>query len=60
VLVENIFSWPGIGKYAVDVALAKDFVPLVGVTLMTGFVIVVINLVTDLLYGVLDPRIRYG
>ncbi|MFN8371250.1 MAG: ABC transporter permease [Anaerolineae bacterium] len=60
VLVENIFSWPGIGNYAVSAALTKDFVPLVGVTLMTGFVIVVINLMTDLLYGVFDPRIRYA
>ena len=60
VLVENIFSWPGIGNYAVSAALTKDFVPLMGVTLLTGFVIVLINLVTDLIYGVLDPRIRYS
>ncbi|MBX3085701.1 MAG: ABC transporter permease [Anaerolineae bacterium] len=59
VLVENIFSWPGIGNYAVSAALTKDFVPLMGVTLLTGFVIVVLNLITDLLYGWLDPRIRY-
>ncbi len=60
VLVENIFSWPGIGNYAVSAALTKDFVPLMGVTLMTGFVIVVLNLITDLVYAVLDPRIRYA
>jgi peptide/nickel transport system permease protein len=60
VLVENIFSWPGIGNYAVSAALTKDFVPLVGVTLLTGLVIVLINFATDLLYGFLDPRIRYG
>jgi peptide/nickel transport system permease protein len=59
VLVESIFSWPGIGGYAVDAALSKDFVPLMGVTLLTGLVIVIVNLLTDLLYGVLDPRIRY-
>jgi peptide/nickel transport system permease protein len=60
VLVESIFSWPGIGGYAVDAALSKDFVPLMGVTLLTGLVIVIVNLLTDLLYGVLDPRIRYA
>jgi peptide/nickel transport system permease protein len=60
VLVENIFSWPGIGNYAVSAALTKDFVPLMGVTLMTGFVIVVLNLITDLVYAMLDPRIRYA
>jgi peptide/nickel transport system permease protein len=60
VLVESVFSWPGIGTYAVTAALNKDFVPLMGVTLLTGFAIVVVNLVTDLLYGFLDPRIRYA
>lgn len=60
VLVENIFSWPGIGNYAVSAALTKDFVPLLGVTLLTGFAIVMANLLTDLLYAALDPRIRYS
>jgi peptide/nickel transport system permease protein len=60
VLVENIFSWPGIGGYAVDAALTKDYVPLMGVTLVLGLAIVLVNLVTDLLYAVLDPRIRYA
>lgn len=60
VLVENIFSWPGIGNYAVSAALSKDFVPLMGVTLATGFLILLVNLIVDLLYGVLDPRIRYS
>jgi peptide/nickel transport system permease protein len=60
VLVENIFSWPGIGGYAVDAALSKDYVPLMGVTLIVGLAIVLVNLVTDLLYAVLDPRIRYA
>jgi peptide/nickel transport system permease protein len=59
VLVENIFSWPGIGNYAVSAALTKDFVPLMGVTLLSGFAIVVVNLLTDVLYAFLDPRIRY-
>jgi peptide/nickel transport system permease protein len=60
VLVENIFSWPGIGNYAVSAALTKDFVPLMGVTLLSGFAIVVVNLITDVLYAFLDPRIRYS
>ncbi len=60
VLVENVFSWPGIGNYAVSAALTKDFVPLLGVTLIVGLAIVVVNLLTDLLYAVSDPRIRYA
>jgi len=60
VLVEDIFSWPGVGHYAVAAALSKDYVPLMGVTLLIGFAIVLVNLATDLLYAVLDPRIRYA
>ena len=60
VLVENIFSWPGIGNYAVSAALTKDFVPLMDTTLLIGLAIVIVNLMTDLLYAVLDPRIRYA
>jgi len=60
VLIEAVFDWPGVGFYAVQAAMATDFQPLMGVTLLTGFAFILINLVTDLMYGVLDPRIRYG
>jgi peptide/nickel transport system permease protein len=60
VLVETVFDWPGIGTYAAQAALFSDFQPIMGVTILIGIVFVVINLVVDLLYGVLDPRIRYG
>lgn len=59
VLVETVFDWPGIGLYAVNAALTADFEPIMGVTIMVGFIFIVLNLVVDLLYGVLDPRIRY-
>jgi len=59
VLVETVFDWPGIGLYAVNAALSADFEPIMGVTIMVGFIFIVLNLVVDLLYGVLDPRIRY-
>jgi peptide/nickel transport system permease protein len=58
-LVETIFSWPGIGSYAVRAILSMDFSAIMGVTLFTSFVYVVINLVVDIAYAVLDPRIRY-
>ncbi len=48
VLVENIFSWPGVGHYAVSAALTKDYVPLMGVTLLMGLAIVLVNLITDI------------
>lgn len=60
VLVEAVFDWPGIGKYAVDAAVRLDFDPIMGVTLIIGIVFILLNLIVDLLYGFLDPRIRYN
>lgn len=59
VLVEAVFDWPGIGKYAVDAAVRLDFEPIMGVTIVVGIAFVLINLIVDLLYGFLDPRIEY-
>ncbi len=58
VLTETIFAWPGIGRYAVEAATKLDFPAILGVTLLIAVVYVVVNLLVDLLYGVLDPRIR--
>jgi peptide/nickel transport system permease protein len=58
VLVETVFDWPGIGLYAVSSAIAGDFKPVMGVTLIVGLNFMIANLVVDLLYGVLDPRLR--
>jgi peptide/nickel transport system permease protein len=59
VLTETIFSWPGIGRYVTQSATSLDFPAVMGVTLLVGLVYAVVNLVTDLLYAFLDPRIRY-
>lgn len=59
VLVENIFAWPGIGQYAYHSAVSLDFPAISGVALLIAFIYVVINLIIDLLYGVIDPRVRY-
>lgn len=58
VLVEKIFSWPGIGQYAYTSALALDLPAVMGVSIVIAVIYVVINLLVDLLYGVIDPRIR--
>jgi peptide/nickel transport system permease protein len=58
VLVETVFDWPGIGLYAVSSAIAGDFKPVMGVTLLVGLNFMLVSLVVDLLYGVLDPRLR--
>ena len=58
VLVENIFAWPGIGQYAYHSATALDLPAIMGVSLFVAIVYIVINLIVDLLYGIIDPRIR--
>jgi peptide/nickel transport system permease protein len=58
VLVENIFSWPGVGQYAYRSAVNLDLPAIMGVSLFEALVYIVVNLVVDLLYGVIDPRIR--
>ncbi|GAK54806.1 ABC-type dipeptide/oligopeptide/nickel transport system, permease component [Candidatus Vecturithrix granuli] len=59
VLVETIFAWPGIGQYAFQSAHSLDFPSIVGVSLLIAVNYVVINLIIDLIYGVIDPRVRY-
>jgi peptide/nickel transport system permease protein len=58
VLVETVFDWPGIGLYAVSSALASDFKPVVGVTLVIGFFFMITNTLVDLAYAWIDPRLR--
>ncbi len=58
VLVENIFSWPGVGQYAYRSAVNLDLPAIMGVSLFVALVYIGVNLVVDLLYGVIDPRIR--
>lgn len=59
ILVETIFDWPGIGLYAVKSALTLDFMPIMGITFVYGVVFSIINLLVDVLYGFVDPRIRH-
>lgn len=58
VLTETIFSWPGIGSFAVAAALKLDYPALLGVTLIVAIIYVLVNLLVDIAYVILDPRIR--
>ena len=60
VLTEQVFSLPGLGKYAVDAITTNDLPKVLGVTLMAAFFVVAANLIVDLLYAVVDPRVRVG
>ena len=58
VLVEKVFAWPGIGSYAVEALIASDFAPVQGFVLAMAILYVLLNLLIDLAYGVIDPRVR--
>ena len=60
ILAEAVFSWPGIGLYAVNAIGNLDYAAIMGVTLIISFVYVLVNLLVDLLYAVIDPRISYA
>nr|MBA2469960.1 ABC transporter permease [Chloroflexia bacterium] len=58
VIVETIFSWPGIGKLVVDAIFDRDYPMIQGFVIFMGTAFLLINLIVDLGYGVIDPRIR--
>jgi len=60
VIVESVFAWPGMGRLAVQAATDRDYPMVMGVTIVAGVIVICTNLVVDLLYAVLDPRIQYG
>jgi peptide/nickel transport system permease protein len=57
VLVEKVFSWPGVASYALDALLASDYAPVQGFVLLMALIFVVVNLAIDVLYGIADPRV---
>ncbi len=58
ILIETLFGWPGIGRYAYSAATYADFPAIIGVTLVFGVIYTMVNLGVDVVYAVLDPRIR--
>jgi peptide/nickel transport system permease protein len=55
-----VFGWPGIGRLLYERALQLDYTTVMGITTFAALLVVVGNLLADVLYAVLDPRIRYG
>ncbi|WP_269586423.1 ABC transporter permease [Roseibium sp. Sym1] len=60
VIVESVFAWPGMGRYMVEAILARDIYVVQGTILAFAAAVVIVNLIVDLIYGVLDPRITYA
>ncbi|MBW5445407.1 ABC transporter permease subunit [Cohnella sp. CFH 77786] len=59
-LTENVFNWPGMGRLFVEMAVAREYSVLMSITLVVSVMVVVGNLLADILYAVVDPRVQYG
>jgi len=59
VVTEQVFSWPGIGSLMIQSIAARDYPVIMGITVLVAVVVLIMNLVTDMVYGILDPRISY-
>jgi len=59
-VVEKVFAWPGIARFGADAIMSNDFNGVIGITLVICFFVVLLNLIVDILYPIIDPRIRLG
>ena len=60
ILVENVFAWPGLGRLIVTSSLNRDYPVILGIVIVTALITLTANLVVDLIYGWIDPRINQG
>lgn len=59
-LIETVFGWPGIGRLLFDSITKRDYPVMTGILLVVSFAVIIVNLLTDLAYAALDPRVRYA
>jgi peptide/nickel transport system permease protein len=59
-IIEQLFAWPGMGRLAVGSIFIRDYQVIMGVTMVTALLVVIGNLIADILYAVVDPRIQYS
>jgi peptide/nickel transport system permease protein len=59
VLTETVFAWPGIGRLTYDSVMSRDYPVLMGILMMISFTVVLGNILTDVAYALLDPRVRF-
>jgi dipeptide transport system permease protein len=60
ILTETIFAWPGVGKWLVDAIQRRDYPVVQGGILLIATVVMLVNLLVDMLYGLINPRIRHS
>ena len=59
IIVDSVFAWPGIGRLGYDAVLRRDYPTIMGLTMLTAAFVMVVNLVVDILYSLVDPRIAF-
>ncbi|MDD3539050.1 MAG: ABC transporter permease, partial [Candidatus Caldatribacteriota bacterium] len=59
ILTETVFSWPGVGRYVVNAVQMRDYPAVQGCVLFFSVIFVIVNLITDIIYVYIDPRIKY-
>lgn len=59
VIIEQVFSWPGLGLITMNAIMSRDYPIIMGVCLLTAVVVLIANLITDIIYALVDPRIKY-
>ncbi|WP_151735958.1 ABC transporter permease ['Paenibacillus yunnanensis' Narsing Rao et al. 2020] len=60
VLTENVFNWPGMGRWYVDMAISREYSVLMAITIVISVMVVIGNLLADILYSIVDPRVKLG
>ncbi|MNN66176.1 Nickel transport system permease protein NikB [compost metagenome] len=60
VVIEQIFSWPGIGQLTMSSIMSRDYSTIMGLNLMAAVIVIAANLLTDIVYALVDPRIKYN
>jgi len=60
VVIESVFGWAGLGRLAIEAANGRDYPVILGVTMLVGSIVVLVNITVDLLYALVDPRLRHG
>ncbi len=59
IIIEQVFSWPGLGMMTMSAIISRDYPVIMGVCLMSAIVVLVANLLTDIIYALVDPTITY-
>jgi ABC-type dipeptide/oligopeptide/nickel transport system permease component len=59
VIIESVFAWPGLGRMAIDAISIRDFPLVQAIAFFTSLIVIALTILTDVVYGLIDPRIRY-